>query len=116
MCLMLEPYGLVAMLLGLAMAAYTFREYRRKRIGATSFLVWMVIWLGLMFTGIYPGIYLSATSALGMATPIQFVTTFSIIVLFAIVYHLYKVVGEINRRITKIVQRIALESTETDTD
>ena len=106
--LMLEPYGFIAMLLGLVMAVYTTREYRRGRLGLVAFLTWSIIWLGLVATGIFPRIYLTVTSVLGMATPIQFVTTFSVIALFAIVYQFYRLIGEINRKITKIVQHAAL--------
>jgi len=113
---MLEPYGLVVVLLGLAMAVYTFRGYRRGSIGLPTFLVWTAIWVGLMLTGVYPQMYLIVTSTLGMATPIQFVTTFSIIVLFGIVYQLYRIVGEVNRKITRIVQHLALQSSEKDVE
>jgi hypothetical protein len=30
---MFEPYGLIVVLLGLIMVAYTFKEFYRKRIG-----------------------------------------------------------------------------------
>lgn len=50
--------------------------------------------------------YLSATSMLGMATPIQFVTSFSIVVLFAIIHQLYRLIGEMNRKITQIVHHV----------
>jgi len=113
---MLEPYGFIAMLLGLVMAVYTIREYKRGRLGLVAFVTWTVIWLGLVATGIFPQMYLTVTSILGMATPIQFVTTFSIIVLFAIVYQLYRLIGEINRKITQIVQHVALQQSEKETD
>jgi hypothetical protein len=51
-----------------------------------------------------------------MAAPIQFVTTFSIIILFAIVYQIFRTVGDINRKITKIVQHIALKKPEDEID
>ena len=113
---MLEPYGFIAMILGLVMAVYTIREYRRGRLGLVAFLTWTVIWLGLIATGIFPQMYLTVTSMLGMATPIQFVTTFSIIALFAIVYQLYRLIGEINRKITQIVQHVALRQSEKDAE
>ena len=113
---MLETYGLVAVLVGIAMAAYTFRGYRRGNIGLSTFLAWTAIWVALVVTGVYPQVYLIVTSALGMATPIQFVTSFSIIILFGILYQLYRIVGEVNRKITRIVQQLALQSSDKDAD
>lgn len=113
---MVEPYGLIVILLGLIMAAYTFKEFYRKRIGTIPFIIWIIIWIGLISTGVYPQMYLGLASSLGMATPIQFVTTFSIIILFAIVYQTFRAVGDINRRITKIVQHVALEEAKDEVD
>jgi len=113
---MIEPYGLVVILLGLIMAAYTFKEFYRKRIGTIPFIIWIIIWIALISTGVYPQLYLGLASSLGMAAPIQFVTTFSIIILFAIVYQIFRTVGDINRKITKIVQHVALEKPEDEID
>ncbi|MGQ9542729.1 MAG: DUF2304 family protein [Candidatus Bathyarchaeia archaeon] len=107
----MEPYGLIAIILGVTMSAYTFKEYRRGKIRFQSLLAWMTVWVGLILAGAYPQIYFTATYLLGMGTPIQFVTTFSIIVLFTIVYQLYKAVMETNRKIAIIVQHLALEQT-----
>lgn len=109
---MIEPYGIVAMLIALLMMLTTLREFLRKKIGFFIFMGWMIIWLILSFTCLYPEFYKGAAAMLGMATPIHFVTTFSIIALFAIVYQLYQRIVEIDREIVKIVQRIALKTNE----
>jgi hypothetical protein len=109
---MLEPYGLVAIILGIILLFYTLREYVRRKIGLRSLLAWTIVWVGLILTGAYPRAYFTLTSMLGMGTPIQFVTTFSIIVLYTIVYQLYKAIIETNRKITIIVQHLALEGTD----
>ncbi|MBS7626011.1 DUF2304 domain-containing protein [Candidatus Bathyarchaeota archaeon] len=108
---MLEPYGLVAIILGVILLSYTLREYVRGKIGLRSLLAWTIVWVGLILTGAYPQAYFALTSMLGMGAPIQFVTTFSIIILYTIVYHLYKAIIETNRKITIIVQHLALEET-----
>lgn len=113
---MIEPYGLIVILLGLIMATYTFKEFYRKRIGTNPFIIWTIIWIALISTGIYPQMYLELASGLGMGAPIQFVTTFSIIILFAIVYQIFRTVGDINRKIAKIVQHVALEESEDEID
>ena len=113
---MLEPYGLIVIILGLTMAVYTFKEFYRKKIKTIPFIIWTIIWIALISTGLYPQLYLRLASSLGMATPIQFVTTFSIIILFAIVYQIFRTVGDINRKITKIVQHVALEESDNKID
>ncbi|MEM2942826.1 MAG: DUF2304 domain-containing protein [Candidatus Bathyarchaeia archaeon] len=113
---MLEPYGFAALFVGAAMAAYTIREYRRGRLRLTAFIVWMLVWLGLAATGIFPQMYVRATLMLGMATPIHFVTTFSIVVLFAIAYQLYRMIGEINMKVARLVQHLALQQSDEESD
>jgi len=105
---MMEPYGIVAMLIASLMILVTLWEYLRKKVSLRTFTGWSVIWSTIFFTGLYPEFYRGVAAAMGMSTPIHFVTTFSILALFAIVYQLYRRVVEMNRKLVKNVQHIAL--------
>jgi hypothetical protein len=104
----MEPYGIIAAILGAFMMALSIRGFLRNDISASSFLAWMAIWAGLSLTGLFPGFYSWLVAALGMATPIHFVTTFSIILLFAIAYQLNRKLDEVNSKLNSMAKEIAL--------
>jgi hypothetical protein len=110
----MEPYGILAALLGAIMMAISIREYLRGKLSTTSFLAWMAIWAAILITALFPRLYYSLVAALGMATPIHFVTTFSIILLFAIVYQLNKRLEEVNSKLNSMAREIALMGVDRD--
>ncbi|MEM2227137.1 MAG: DUF2304 domain-containing protein [Candidatus Bathyarchaeia archaeon] len=111
---MIEPYGILAALLGALMMAISIREYLRDKLSTGSFLAWMAIWAAIFLTGLFPRLYSWVVAALGMATPIHFVTTFSIILLFAIVYQLNKKLDEVNFKLNSMAQELALRDLDRD--
>ena len=110
----MEPYGILAALLGAIMMAISLREYLRGKLSTASFLAWMAIWAAILLTALFPRLYYSLVVALGMATPIHFVTTFSIILLFAIVYQLNKKLEEVNSKLNSMAREIALMGIDRD--
>jgi len=90
------------------MMILTVREYARGRVNLPALGFWLAVWSGLLFTGLYPGAYEFVVSLLGLALPINFITTFSIIILFIVTYQIYKRVDDLNRKLTRVAQEIAL--------
>lgn len=104
---------------GAGMALFTTRELLQKKIRLVQYVLWMSLWLGLILVGTVPQFYLALsliTSTLGMYTPIHFVTTFSILILFTVVYLLAKRVSELNEKIGLLVQKIAVQSINSKAD
>lgn len=109
----MELYATVATLFGLAMLLLTTRELARRRIGLLQYSLWMILWIALVLVGTFPQFYsalLLATQALGMYSPIHFVTTFSILALFAVAYYLDKRINELDDKLSTVVQHIALQT------
>jgi hypothetical protein len=109
----MELYATVATLFGLAMLLLTTRELARRKIGLLQYSLWMILWIALVLVGTFPQFYsalLFATEALGMYTPIHFVTTFSILALFAVAYYLGKRITELDDKLSTVVQHIALQT------
>ncbi len=94
--------------MGAFMLLLTTREFVRRRTEAGTFLVWSILWGGLILTGIFPEPYALVVAWLGMSTPIHFVTSFGIVVLLAITYQLYRRISEINFKLTRSIQDLAL--------
>ena len=103
---------------GAVMFLFTTRELLRRKITLPRYSFWLLIWIALILIGTVPQFYptlLLVTLALGMYTPIHFVTTFSVLILFAVVYFLEKQITELNEKANKIVQHIALLNADKDT-
>jgi len=111
---LIEPYGILAAILGAILMAITIREYLREKISTPSFLAWAAIWAAISLTGLFPSFYHWVVAALGMATPIHFVTTFSIILLFAMVYHLNRKLEEMNSKLNSMAKELALRDLDRD--
>jgi len=110
----MEPYEMAATGFGIIMLLFTTRELIRRRIGLLQYSLWMALWIALILVGTVPQFYYAlilVTQALGMLTPIHFVTTFSILALFAATYVLGKRIAELNEKVNKITQHIALMNT-----
>jgi len=99
---------------GIIMLLFTTRELIRRRIGLLQYSLWMAVWVALILVGTVPQFYYTltlVTQMLGMLTPIHFVTTFSILALFAATYILRKQIAELSEKVNKITQYIALMNT-----
>jgi len=109
----MEPYAIAATVFGLAMLFLTTWEFMRRKIGFLQYSFWMALWIAVTFVGAVPQFYsalLFTTQALGMYTPIHFVTTFSVLILFAVTYLLGKRVAELTEKVNTIAQHIALQN------
>jgi len=109
----MEPYAIAAGAFGAAMLVFTTYELLRRKMSLLGYFFWAILWSALILVGVVPQFYsalLLATQALGMYTPLHFVTTFSILILFAVVYYLGKRIAELDDRLTTIVHHIALQN------
>ncbi len=111
----MELYEIAANVFGAIMFLYTTRELIKRKIGLLHYCFWTIVWLALILIGIAPPFYyaiLRVTQALGMYTPIHFVTTFSILALFLATYFLGKRVTELHEKINTITQHLALQKAD----
>jgi len=112
----MELYEIAATAFGVVMLLLTTRELARRKIGLLQYSLWTALWLALILIGTIPQFYhtlVLVTQALGMYTPIHFVTTFSILVLFAVAYYLGRRIAELDDKLSMAVQHIALQSANT---
>ena len=114
MNLIIEPYGIVAGTLAAIFFFFTMRQYVKGKIRIRALIFWEILWTILFLTGIFPTIYISIVAYLGMASPIHFVTTFSIIFLFIFTFIIYQKINELEKKIIDIVQHLAISESENE--
>ena len=102
------PYSIITAVLAIAFFIITLRQYLRGRIGFKPLLFWESLWIVLFITGIIPEIFEFITVFLGMAIPIHFITTSSIILLFIFTFLLYQKINDVDKKIVRIVQYMAI--------
>lgn len=115
----MEPYAMAATVFGVAMILLTTRELIRRKMDLLTYSFWAFLWLALILIGIVPSFYsalLLATQTLGMSTPIHFVTTFSILGSFAVVYYLTKRIADLDDKLSTLVQHITVQAANTQTN
>ena len=112
----MEPYEIVATTFGIVMLLLTARELIRRKKSVLQYSFWIALWIVLILVGTVPQFYftlLFVTQELGMYTPIHFVTTFSVMVLFGVAYYLGKRIAELDDKLSAVVQHIALQTANT---
>ncbi len=114
MNLIIEPYGIVAATLAAIFFIFTIRQYFRGKVRIHALIFWEILWAILFLTGVFPTIYISIVAYLGMASPIHFVTTFSIIFLFIFTFIIYQKINELEKKIVEIVQHLAISESENE--
>ncbi len=114
MDLFIEPYGAVTALVAIILFILTFRQCARGKIRIGALLFWEALWIILFITAIFPAMYKSTVTYLGMASPIHFVTTFSIIFLFIFTFLIYQKISDLNKKVVEIVQYLAISENESE--
>jgi len=102
------PYGVVVAILAASFFIMTLNQYFRGKIKFRPLIFWEALWVVLFITGIFPEIYESITVILGLTSPLNLFTTSSIIFLFAFTFLLYQKINEVDKKIEKIVQHLAI--------
>jgi hypothetical protein len=104
----LELLALVLLVFGVLMILFTIWERRKGRLSRGGVVVWLLIWLLIVVSTAYPPIYEFATAFLQVGLPVHLVTICAIFILFLLVHRLYVKISELDRNLTRVVQRIAL--------
>lgn len=108
MSINIVPYGVIVAILATSFFIITLRQYFNGKIKLIPLIFWEALWVVLFITGIFPEIYESITIILGLATPLNLFTTSAIIFLFIFAFLLYQKINEVDKKIAKIVQHLAI--------
>jgi len=86
----------------------TWYSYKTKQLSTSFFILWVLLWLIGLSAIYYPGLLSKVASLLNIGRGVDFALYVSIILLFYLVYKINIKIGKINRDITKIVRKIAV--------
>jgi hypothetical protein len=108
----LELFALILLFFSVLMIFFTIWERRRGRLTRGGVIIWLLIWLLIAVSIAYPPLYTLVTVLLQVGLPVHLVTIVAIFILFLLVHRLYVKISELDRNLTKVVQRIALHDAD----
>ena len=86
----------------------TIMSYRLKRISLMFFIIWAMFWLVMFFFLFYQNLLMNLAGWLNIGRGTDLAVYISIIVIFYIIFRIYEALIDINKRITKLVRKIAI--------
>jgi small membrane protein len=90
-------------------------RYRDKIISLQEFLLWTFFWLLVALLVIFPEITSYAANLVGVGRGVDLVVYLAILILFYLSFRLLSRQDKMDKDLTKLVRKIALDNEEKDT-
>ncbi len=85
------------------------QRFKEKQISARELLLWGIFWASVVGIGWYPEIMNRAADMIGVGRGVDVAIYFALLLIFYILFRLLVRLEKMERNITKIVRRIALD-------
>jgi hypothetical protein len=108
----MELFRWVLVVAGVLLVLLTVYECKRGKVSRVGLIFWTTLWVVISISAAYPPLYDSIVMFLQVGLPVHFVTICAIVILFLFVHRLYVKISELDRKLTKVVQQIALHDAD----
>ena len=104
-------YGLqiVGILFALIMLYLTFLYYKRNAYSGKSFFIWFCVWLFFLMMVMFPETIYGIMETLSIQRTVDFFVIGGFLFFSVIIFHLYVVVKQTQKKVEMVVRRVALE-------
>lgn len=92
----------------LFMAYLSFLHFKRGEFSRLQFLFWVIVWLGLIFTTLFPKTVNVLIQELGIARAMDFFMILGFMFLTILGFYNYTIINKLRKKLKKIVQDEAL--------
>lgn len=105
-------YGLqiVGILFALIMLYLTFLYYKRNSYGSRSFFIWFCVWLFFLLMVMFPETIYGIMETLSIQRTVDFFVIGGFLFFSVMIFHLYVVVKQTQKKVETVVRRVALEN------
>ncbi len=111
----LEIYQWLVPVIGIFYIARTFLQFRKNKRGLTSTLIWVVFWATISTLAVIPNpISFKIANLLGFKSNINAVIFVALGWLFLLVFYLSTTIDRMERQITELVRKIAMNEQNTE--
>ena len=97
-----------AIVLALVAISKSYVDFRSRRESPQMFLLWTLIWIGIVFVGMFPDLVAALVSAGGGSAGIGTFLGMVIVFLFFLVYRMYVRIEVLEQKLTVVVRELAL--------
>lgn len=99
---------LVAILFALWMIYFTFLHFRRREFSKSEFIIWLVLWIGLIVVVIYPASVKFILTTFSISRTFDLVVIVGIIALYGITFRNYVLLRRVERKLEDVVRKESL--------
>lgn len=101
---------LVAIIFALWMIYFSYLHYRRREFNRIEFVLWQVLWLGLLIVVIVPRSVNFILQAFSITRTFDLVVVVGVVILFGISFRNYVIIKRIRKQLEDVVRQKALDS------
>jgi len=105
---------LITIAVALLMLFITYTALRRHELRTYEYAIWTVIWLGLLFVSVFPGVLRGIIGPLNVIRVLDLVTIVGLLVIGVLVFSFNRVLRQLENRVATIVRQRALDSSVPD--
>ncbi len=102
-------YQLLTPLFAILMILKGISRFKRGEMSIRKFILWVLVWGGISTLALFPQFVKIAADLTGLESGINALIFFGFIFLFYIVFRLFIIVEHLEREITEIVRKKAIE-------
>lgn len=101
---------LLGLILGIVFLYFTYTNIKKDKLKTIDGAFWALVWLLLIVVSLNPNILsIIAVDLFKMSRTLDFIIVISFIGMFGILYYMYLVVKNTERRVEKLVRNIAID-------
>ena len=97
---MIELYQVIAIILGLIAILYSILRFRDGKMSLGMFLLWVIIWIIVIITSLYPNDTNYLASYTGIGRGLDFVLILGILISFYLIFKMYNKIETIEEELT----------------
>lgn len=103
---------IIAIIFALWMIYFTLLHFRRREFKKSEFLLWQVLWMGLIVIVLFPASVEFILDAFSITRTFDLVVIVGIVILFGVTFRNYVIVRRLEKKIEDTTRRDAMKGIE----
>jgi hypothetical protein len=108
----MEIIQIVIVLFALFALSRALLRFKDNKLSKNEFLFWTAIWLAVIVVSFIPNITTQVSSLFGIGRGMDLIVYISVIILFYLIFRLYVKLEAVEKEVTLLVRKFALDTKE----
>lgn len=109
---MLFGVQILILLFGIVMIYFTFLYYKRDNYEKLGLAIWLAIWFGFIFLGMFPQTVYGVMEALSIRRTADFFYAGGMLLFSVLVFYLYNITKKTKKQVEVLVRKVAFNNAE----